>query len=125
LDVQALPQQGAGKSILSTLKKIGGKQFGGMRDNRKAALKFYRDKTRLPGMAGALAAEIYRTLYAIHRDPTLNSPEKEDAYRNIIRRFAKPDRVGDAAGVSAASAKETLRMAGLSAIEGVPATDGE
>jgi len=71
---------------MSTIKNIGGKQFGVMRDNRKAALKFYRDKTRLPGMAGALAAEIYWTLYEIHRDPTLNSPEKELEFKRCIRR---------------------------------------
>lgn len=109
--------------LVSTIKRLGGKQYNAMRDNRKAALAFYRDKTRLPGVAGAIAAEIYRTLYTIHRDPALNSPSKNHEFRSIIRRFASGDRSGVRRLQPATSPEEAVRVAGLSAIEGVPATD--
>lgn len=109
---------------MSTFKKLAGKQGSDMRDSRKAALKFYREKTRLPGIAGAVAAEIYSTLLAIHRDPALNSPEKEHEFRDVIRRFAKPGRVdGDDTG-DAAAPDAGADMAGLPAGESVPPAEG-
>jgi hypothetical protein len=108
---------------MSTMKKIGGKQFALGADNRKAALKFYADMSREPGIVGAIAAEVYRTLHAIHRDSALNSAEKENEFRNIIRRFAKPSSVDGSDTGNTAAAEAVADVDGLPPVESVSPTD--
>jgi hypothetical protein len=102
------------------MKKLGGKQFTLGADNRKSALSFYANMSREPGIVGAIAAEIYKTLNAIHRDPALNSAEKENEFRNIIRRFARPTESAEGA---ATATEGVAGVGGLPAVESVSPTD--
>ena len=70
---------------MSTLRKLTGKQFDNMREQRKAALSFYRQMAVAMGPAGKVAATIYEGLLRVHKDPTLNAYEKDREFRRLVR----------------------------------------
>jgi hypothetical protein len=107
---------------VSTVKKIGGKQYGALRDNRKAALTFYRNQSKAKGAIGVIAAQIYRDLYAIHRAPELNSPEKDHEFRVYIRRLASRDDVANNQSTVAGADQGAAQPGdGIAAGSGLPA----
>ncbi len=74
---------------MSTISKLGGKQFAGARQKRKDAIAFYGRLRRTPGIAGVIAAGMWQTLQRIHRDPQLNGPQKEAEFRRLLQMHAK------------------------------------
>ena len=91
-----------------------GKQYALMRDNRIAALKFFIEQTRLPGMAGYVARTLHTALLKAHRDPTLNAFDKEREFKRILRQVNTPEPVPAGAGVPADSPGPLPVVAGSS-----------
>jgi hypothetical protein len=66
---------------MSTIKKIGGKQYALLREKRQAVLAAYRQiKHKVPA-----AAMMYRDLLAIHRSSELNGVEKDLAFKRYLQ----------------------------------------
>ncbi len=76
---------------MSTIRKLGGVGFSNARQKRKDAITFYGKLRRTPGIAGVIAAGMWQTLKRIHRDPTLNGPQKEAEFRRLLQIHAKAD----------------------------------
>jgi hypothetical protein len=56
------------------------------RDQRRTALKFFREQTKLPGAPGVIARILYVALSKVQKDPALSGPEKEAAFRAVLQR---------------------------------------
>ena len=78
---------------MSTISKLSGSQFKVAKQRRMDAMKFFASQQRLPGIPGRVATQVLMTLQAIHRDPTLNGPQKEIQFKRVIQvaqRAGKP-----------------------------------
>lgn len=73
---------------MSTSRKLGGAQFENARQKRKDVIAFYAKLRKTPGMAGVVATGIWQTLTRVHRDSTLNGPEKELEFRRLLKLLA-------------------------------------
>lgn len=69
---------------MSTSKILGGAQYKSARQRRKAAMDFFANQGRLKGAPGMIALAIYATLKKVHRDPTLNTREKDREFKRVI-----------------------------------------
>jgi hypothetical protein len=88
---------------VSTIKKLAGKQYTMMRDKRVDVLNFYGRMTRtprLPRPVFLLAKTIYLDLLRIHRSSTLNSLEKDNAFRRYLKRAETAGRLGEDAAAA-------------------------
>jgi hypothetical protein len=78
---------------MSTIKKIGGRQYTMLREKRQAVLAAYRQiKHKVPA-----AEMVYRDLLAIHRSSELNSVEKDLEFKRYLQAAQKLRRLDEAA----------------------------
>ena len=70
---------------MSTIAKITGGQFKAAKQRRMDAMKFFSSQQRLPGLPGRIATQILMTLQAIHRDSSLNGPQKDEQFKRVIQ----------------------------------------
>jgi len=68
---------------MSTFNKLDPRAKLG-KEKRRDALRFFRQQMRLPGAPGVVARILYTALDKVHKDSTLNGPEKEAAFRAIL-----------------------------------------
>jgi len=102
---------------VSTARKLLGKQHDLARDRRKQALAFYKEQSKLPGLAGLVARAIHRDIKGIARDPTLSGPDKEREFTRYLQRAAR------ASAASAALARGGSGPQPLPSSDSVPAAD--
>ena len=70
---------------MSTYSKLDPRAKLGKR-KRREALRFFKQQCKLPGAPGVIARILYTALLKVQKDPTLNGPEKERAFREILQR---------------------------------------